>query len=183
MRRILVAILMALVLVSTMVMPVLAVDLDYAEVTIDAIPEYLAINNSVDSWNIGPVAANSTVWWTATGAPPTEEGFIDTEMKSAATNTGSIDSNINVHTHDFTGTAGWTLDTTVGENKVVLAFGKTGTVGKANMLKLVDTTPQELAHELAPAGHIDWCMYLDTGTFTEGSAKSTTVTLTITKHT
>lgn len=182
MRRLIVSLALALVLVFSFALPAFA--LTTADVTVTATPEYLAITNTGGNWTIGIVAENTTKWGTATGAAPTEAGFLDTEMKWTATNTGSIDSDIGVHTHNFTGTVGWTLSgTVVGLNTVVLAFGKTGTVGKAACLKLVDTTSQELSHQLAAGGHIDWCMYLDTGTFDEGSAKSATVTLTISKHT
>jgi len=154
-----------------------------ADVTVTATPEYLAITNSEGSWTIGAVAESATKWWTAAGTAPSEPA-LEAEMKSAATNTGSIASNIGVHSHDPSGGVGWTLvDDAVGEDEVILGIGKTGSANKAAMLKLVDTTPQELSHELAAAGHIDWCMYLDTGTFTDGDEKSWTVTLTISKHT
>lgn len=104
-------------------------------------------------------------------------------MKSTITNTGSVAIDLTVHAHNFTGGVGWTLNASVpGSNVVVLAAGRTGDANIAAMRYFVDTTPQALSSNLAAAGTLKWCMRLATGTFTDGVAKSGTVTLTATQH-
>ena len=183
--RLLLPVLMAMVLALLNVIPVAAATT--ADVTITATPEYLAMTNSEATWAIGAVVASTSYWWTAAGTAPAPEPFEADDMKSIITNTGSVSSNIGMHAHDFTGGVGWVLHGTVpGENIVVLSAGITGCTNEAAMLDFVDTTPQELAHALAAAGTVKWCMLLKTGTFTDGVEKTNAgapVTLTITKHT
>ena len=176
-------ILMAVVLAVLPMTGVFAVTT--ATVTITATPEYLAITNSEATWTIGNIAESTTVWWTHDGAASAEPYDGPTEGKSIATNTGSIASNINVHTHHFP-TAGapvWTLANAVGADTIVLGIAFATEANKAAWTKFADTTPVEIAHSLAAAGHVHWAMYLDTGTFTDGAERTGTVTLTITKHT
>jgi len=160
-----------------------------ADVTITATPEYLAMTNSEATWAIGAVAENTTKWWTHDGAASADP-YIDTEGKSIATNTGSIASNIGAHVHNFTtsGAPVWTLAAAVGADTIVLGISCTSAsppaapANKAAWVKFADTTNVPLVHDLAAAGHIDWAMYLDTGTFTDGAERTGVVTLTITKH-
>ena len=154
-----------------------------ADVTVTATPTFIAMTNSEATWAIGTVAANTIYWWTAAGTAPDPEPFEAADMKSTITNTGSVPETISVHAHDFTGGAGWTLHgTTEGADIVVLAAGTTGTANVAGMKYLVDTTPQELIHELAAAGTQKWCLRLKTGTFTDGVEKTTTVTVSAAAH-
>lgn len=154
-----------------------------ADVTVTSTPTYIAMTNSEATWATGTVAANTVYWWTADSNAPDPEPFEAADMKSTITNTGSVPETISVHAHNFTGGVGWTLHgTTEGENIVVLAAGATGTTNVAGMKYLVDTTPQELYHELAASGTIKWCMRLKTGTFTDGVEKSCTVTVSVAAH-
>lgn len=159
-----------------------------ATVTITATPEYLAITISNDpvTWAIGAVAESTTKWWTTDGNAPSPEPFEDADMKETLTNTGSIASNIKVHGHAFTGGVGWTLsaDLTPAGDEVAISVGFTGTTNVAAMtlLALTDSSPTEV-HEIAASGTKKVCMNLITGTFTDGVAKSSTVTFTIEKHT
>lgn len=154
-----------------------------ADVTITATPTYVAITNGTSSWAIGTIAGSTTVYWTADDLVPAEP-LVDGDMKSTITNTGSVSVDLTVHSHNFTGGVGWTLATGAGEDTVVLAVGRTGDANVAAMRKLVDTTPQDLyTSGLASSGTLKWCMYLTTGTFTDGTEKTTTVTITATQHT
>lgn len=154
-----------------------------ADVTVTATPTFIAMTNDTATWAVGTVAANTIYWWTAAGTAPDPEPFEADDMKSTIANTGSVAETISVHAHNFTGGAGWTLHgTTEGENIVVLAAGATGTANVAGMKYLVDTTPQELYHELAASGSVKWCMRLKTGTFTDGVEKSCTVTVSAAAH-
>jgi hypothetical protein len=174
----------SLVLVGIIGMSVPVFAVTTADVTVTATPEYLAITNSEATWTIGTIAENTTVWWTHDGAASAEP-YSDTEGKSIATNTGSVASDINAHTHHFP-TAGapvWTLAAAVGADTIVLGIAFATEANKAAWTKFANTTPIEIAHALAAAGHVHWAMYLDTGTFTDGALRTGTVTLTITKHT
>lgn len=181
MKKILIAILLALALVLVPVSNVMAPD--YAEVEITALPEYLAMTNSVDAWTIGPVAKETTKWWTADGLEPDPWPTEATDMKSTIENTGSITSDVDIEAIDFTGGAGWTLvAASPGGDQVVLAAGITGCIDEAAMLELIDVTPQELIDSIIATGTVKWFMKLETGTFSDGVAKTSTVTLTIKKH-
>jgi hypothetical protein len=172
----------ALVLAFTLIPVGSAFAATTADVTVTATPTYIALTNSEATWSIGAVAESATVYWTSAGTAPAEP-LVAGDMKSTITNTGSVAEDISVHAHNFTGGVGWTLHgTTVNSNVVVLSAGATGDANIAAMRHLVDTTPQNLATDLAAAGTIKWCMELRTGTFTDGVAKSATVTLTASQH-
>jgi hypothetical protein len=154
-----------------------------ANVAVTATPTFIALTNSEATWAMGIVAASTSYWWTAAGTVPDPAEFEAADMKSTITNTGSVAEDIDIHTNDFAGGAGWALHATVpGENIVVLSAGITGCANEAAMLDLVDTTSQELKSDLAAAGTVKWCMLLKTGTFTDGVVKTTTVVLTASAH-
>jgi len=154
-----------------------------ADVAVSATPTFVALTNDEATWAIGVVAGSTSYWWTAAGTAPDPEPFDAEDMKSTITNTGSVAEDIDIHTNNFTGGAGWTLHATVpGEDIVVLSAGITGCTNEATMLDLVDTTAQELTSDLAAAGTVKWCMLLKTGTFTDGVEKTTTVVLTASAH-
>lgn len=104
-------------------------------------------------------------------------------MKETITNTGSVTENISIHGHAFTGGVGWALSTddSPGVDEVSIRAGVTGTTNEAAMVQVI-TTDAELTHALAAAGTIKMCLELETGTFTDGVAKSGIVTLTATQH-
>lgn len=175
--------LMAMIASLLIASPVLAAT--SADVTITATPEYLAItvtDGGTNTWAIGAVAESTTKWYTSAGAAMSEPA-VDGDGKITVTNAGSISENIKLHGHNFTGGVGWTISgTAVGENIVVIGAFKTGDANKAAVLKLT-TSDQEYTHDLASTAHIHGGLYLDTGTFTDGTAKSTTITYTCEKHT
>lgn len=154
-----------------------------ADVTITATPEYLAMTLSdggTNTWAIGAIAESTTAWWTTGGTAPAEP-FVDGDMKATVTNTGSVAENFKVHGHAFTGGVGWTIGG-AGADAVTIKWGVTGCANIAAMTTLT-TSDVEQKHEVAASGTYKFCMSLLTGTFTDGVAKSGTVTFTCEKHT
>jgi hypothetical protein len=152
-----------------------------ADVTITATPEYLAMTNDSGNWTIGLIAEATTVYFTADDLVPAEP-LVNGDMKGTLTNTGSVTSDIAIHGHAFTGGAGWTLsaDNTPAADEVAIRAGIAGMANRAAMIQVI-TTDTDLKTSLAAAGTIMWCMELLTGTFSDGVAKTGTVTLTISK--
>lgn len=172
-------ILLAIVLALSVVPTMAATTQD---VTITATPEFLALTNDSGNWSIGAIAEAATVYFTADGLVPAEP-LVDGDMKGTLTNGGSVTSDIDIKCANFTGGVGWALsaDETPGENEVNLRAGITGMANLAAMIQVVNADT-ELVDSLAASGTIKWCMILEAGTFTDGAAKSGTVTLTISKH-
>lgn len=181
MKRLIVSLILALVLILSFALPALADPT--ADVTVTATPEYLALTNSEPAWAIGNVEDSkpATYFWTNDGLI-WDEPMTAGRMKSTITNTGSVLSDINVHAHNFTGGTGWTLAAAVGLNTVVLKVGGTGFANEGAALVLLDGADQELKDSLASSGTYKWAMHLETGTFDNGDPKTGTVTLTIVKH-
>ena len=180
--RVLLPVLTAIGLLVANTVPAMAATT--VDVTITATPEFLAmtISNSPNTWAIGAIAEAATVYWTADTLVPAEP-LVDGDMKGTITNTGSVTSDIDVKCADFTGGVGWTLsaDETPGSNEVNLRAGITGMANLAAMIQVVNADT-ELVDSLAAAGTIKVCLILETGTFTDGVAKSGTLTFTISKH-
>lgn len=180
MRKGLWSLTLALMLLAASAVPVFAATTQ--TVTVTATPEYVALTNSEDSWAVGNVAESSTYWWTDDSNAPADP-FVDGDMKSTITNTGSVAEDVDIKVAAFTGGVGWSISTddSPGEDEVSLRAGITGTANEAGMVQVI-TTDEELVSDLAAAATKKWCMELETGTFTDGVAKSGTVTLTASKH-
>lgn len=152
-----------------------------ADVTITATPSYIAmtISNSPNTWAIGPVSENTTYWWTVGDVAPDPEPFEDADMKETITNTGSVAEDIDVKVAAFTGGVGWAISTddSPGENQASVRAGITGTTNAAAMVQVI-TTDSEIIDNLAASGTKKVCLSLETGTFTDGVAKSGTLTYT-----
>lgn len=175
--RFLVSFVAALALILTMSYTVLAATT--AEVTITYTPTYIALTNGNASWAIGTVDASGTYWWTNNATAPDAEPFIDAAMNTTITNTGSVTEDIDIKASNPTGGVGHTISTddTPAEDEVSIRAGITGTANEAGMIQVL-TTDTELVDSLASSGTMMWCMELETGTFTDGTEKSSTVTLT-----
>jgi hypothetical protein len=152
-----------------------------ATVTITATPEFLAITNDSGNWTIGAIAEATTVYFTADSLIMAEP-LVNGDMKGTLTNTGSVTSDIAVKCAAFTGGVGWTIstDATPAADEVSIRAGITGMANRAAMVQVI-TTDTDLKTSLAAAGTIMWGAELLTGTFTDGVAKSGTLTLTISK--
>ena len=154
-----------------------------ATVTITATPEYLAVTNDSGNWVIGGIASATTVYFTADSLIMAEP-LVDGDMKGTLTNTGSVASDINIKCADFTGGVGWNIreaDNVPGADEAAIRAGITGMANRAAMIQ-VKNTDMKLVDNLAAAGTKMWGAELLTGTFTDGVAKSATLTLTISKH-
>jgi hypothetical protein len=141
------------------------------------------MTNDSGNWTIGAVAEATTKHFTADGLV-TAEPLANGDMKGTITNTGSITSDVNVKCADFTGGVGWNIreaDNVPGANEVAIRAGITGMADRAAMIQ-VKNADAELIDSLAALGTKMWCAELLTGTFTDGDAKSGTLTLTIVKH-
>jgi hypothetical protein len=173
----LIGILLAITLFLTTTIPVYA---DTTQtVTITATPSYVALTNDTATWVMGVVLINTMYWWTVAGAAPAEP-LVDGDMKAIITNTGSVNEDIDIHTHAATGGAGWAIsnDETTAADEFSLRVGITGMANMAAMIQCV-AGDAELKDALAAAGHVHWCMSLETATgFADGLEKTIIVTLT-----
>lgn len=176
MKRLGLSLALALVLTVVVALPVAAATTQ--DVTVTATPSYVALTNSEASWAAGTVSTSTDYWWTDDGNPPAEP-FVDGDMKSTITNTGSVSEDIDIKATNFTGGVGWTLTSgATGENTVRVKAGKTGDANEAAMV-ILTTGDQELVDSLAASGTKLWCMMMETpSSFTDGVEKSSTVTLT-----
>jgi len=183
-RRIKLAATLASILALTIVWATPAFAADSADVTVTATPTYIALTNSEATWALGTVAASTTYWWTADGnEPDPNETYEAADMKSTITNTGSAAEDIDIEATDFTGGVGWTLDdAAVDADQVMLGWQITGgSTGTINYMESADAAA-ELKDDLASSGTVKWMMQLKTGTFTDGDAKSCTVTVSARAH-
>lgn len=131
------------------------------------------ISNAPTGRGFGVVSENSSYWSNnSTPTFPLDDG----ECYFTVTNNsgGSID--INIKATNFTGGDNWTLAGTVGENIVVMKAGKSSD----NEVDLITLTvgDQLFVNSLANLASKKWEIKLETGTFTDGAEKTSTITLT-----
>lgn len=175
-RQLVLGLFMALVLFITTTTGVFAATT--ADVTVTYTPEYVAITNSNANWYIGNVAASTTYWWTNNATAPAEP-FPTASMNSTIVNTGSVTTDVDIKATNPTGGVGHTLSTdgSAGEDEISLRAGINGTANDAAMIQVI-TTDTELADSIPASANVTWCVNLTTGTFTDGTEKTTTITLT-----
>lgn len=180
MRKAILSVALALMLLVVFAVPIFADTTQ--DVTITATPTYIALTNSEATWPVGTVVASTAYWWTADTLVPADP-FVDGDMKSTITNTGSVAEDIDIKVAAFTGGTGWTISTddTPVEGEISIRAGVTGTANEAAMVQVI-TTDTELVDALATSGTIMWCMEMETpASFTDGVAKTGIVTLTATQ--
>ena len=146
-------------------------------ITYSAVAPTYDITNDPASKAFGIVAASSTYY--AKGSAPSNP-VADGDCTYTLTNAGNSSITVNIHGHNFTGGAGWALGGSVGSNTVKITAYRSG-IDPASGVVLT-TSDQELVHEIAASGHTHWDFKFDTGTFTDGVAKRTTLTLTSVAH-
>jgi len=132
------------------------------------------ISNLPTSRDFGLVDENSS-YWSNTTAPtfPLE----DAECYFTVTNNGSGAVNISIKAADFSGGVGWTLVTAApGQNQARLTVWESGD-GEGDGIYLT-TTDAAFISNLAASDCQEWELRLETGTFTDGAGKSSTITLT-----
>lgn len=133
-----------------------------------------SIANTPSSKAFGVVAASSTYW--SNGSEPSWD-LTDGDAYFTVTNNGTISIDITIKGTNFTGGTGWTLvQGSPGENQVRLSAFKEGDGSGDNIT--FTTTEQALISALAASADIDWELKFETGTFTDGVEKTSTVTLT-----
>jgi hypothetical protein len=135
----------------------------------------LDISNTPSSKPFGLVAENSPYWSNGGGSPtwPLDDG----ECYFTVTNQSSGAVNISIRAINFSGGVGWTLASSPGENIVTLKAGKSGDVTEADMV-ILTTSDQSFISNLGTGNGKKWEIKLETGTFTDGAEKSSTITLT-----
>jgi hypothetical protein len=150
------------------VAPVLHVD--YVAPTYD-------ITNAPTSKAFSVIAANTTYY--AKGTAPSNP-VVDGDCTYSVTNDGNVPIDVSIHTHNYTGGVGWTVASNAGVDTVKMVAYKTGDNPASGVV--LTTSGQAFISNLAAAGHTHWDFSLLTGTFTDGVAKTTTITLTSTVH-
>jgi hypothetical protein len=133
------------------------------------------ISNTPNSKAFGSVQPNSSYWSNGGSGPvwPLDNG----ECYFTVTNQGSSSVNISIKATDFSGGVGWTLASSPGVNFVTLKAGKSGDTNEAAMVTLT-TSEQAFISNLGAGASKMWEIKLETGTFTDGTGKSSTITLT-----
>lgn len=109
MRKLIVSLLLIVALVLSFSLPVLAAP--SAEVTVTAVPSYIAITNSPDAWTINGITGSGVivpddVYYAKGGANetlPPSETVLDTECHFTVTNSSSVNITLTVTCGDFTG--------------------------------------------------------------------------------
>jgi hypothetical protein len=133
------------------------------------------ISNTPSSKPFGLVAENSPYWSNGGGGPtwPLDDG----ECYFTVTNQGSGSVNISIKATNFGGGMGWTLAGSPGINFVTLKAGRSGDATEADMV-ILTTSDQSFISNLGASNSKKWEIKLETGTFTDGAEKNSTITLT-----
>jgi len=135
------------------------------------------IFNTPDSKDFGPVSENSSYW--SNGSAPTFP-LDDSECHFAVTNNGTDAVGISISATNFIGGDDWTLvSTSPGVGEARMKAGKEGDDDEDEMVTLT-TGDQTFISGLAASESKEWELKLETGTFTDGVAKTSTITLTAT---
>ena len=134
-----------------------------------------SIFNTPNSKPFGIVRPSSSYWSNGVSGPvwPLDDG----ECYFAMTNQGSGSVNISIKATSFNGGVGWTLASSPGINIVTLKAGKSGDTTETNMVTLT-TSDLPFITGLGAGLSKKWEIKLQTGTFTDGADKSSTITLT-----
>jgi hypothetical protein len=138
-----------------------------------AAPASQSLTNAPDSKAFGVVAASSTYY--AKGSAPSNP-ISDGECTFTITNDSAGAEDIDIKCSNFTGGVGWTLASSTGENQVKITAYYSGQNPASGVV--LTTSDQEFYDGLAGSATIKWDFRLDTGTFTDGAAKTATITLT-----
>ena len=179
MKKIVVIILVLAMVVGSVIT---ANALTTATVTITATPDYLCMTltfyDSHDgSWALSTIPESTTYWWDDEGAYPGAPPSFALAIGDCAgniTNCGSGTRDITAQCADFTGGDGWNLVTGApgsGEVQVTVYFE--GVANEAAGTEL-DNGVIDVYEDLATSTSIGVELSLETGTFTDGVAKSST---------
>lgn len=130
------------------------------------------ITESVTNKAFGVVAENTTYY--AYGSAPSNP-VVDGECTFTITNNGSA-CDLDMKMADFTGGVGWNIANSVGSNEVKITAYYSGQNPASGIV--LTNADQEFYDGLAVSGTIKWDFKFETGTFTDGVAKSGVLTIT-----
>ena len=136
----------------------------------------LDISNLPASKDFGTVSENSSYW--SNDSPPTFP-LDDGECLFTVTNNSSGAVDISIKATDFSGGVGWALAGSPDVDTVTLKAGKSGDALETDMV-ILTTSDQGFISSLAASDSKKWELKLETGTFTDGVQKTSTITLTAT---
>ena len=131
------------------------------------------ITNTPSSEALGVVSANSTYY--ADGSAPSNP-VGDGDCTFTITNSSGAAVDIDVKITNFTGGVGWTLASAVASNTVKMTTYYSGQNPASGVV--LTTSDQEFLTSLADNATKKWDFKLETGIFTDGVQKSSTITLT-----
>ena len=181
MRRLIVVVLAVLAMVIGMAVPAMAGGATTGTVSITATPYYLCMTLTFydahdASWALGSIGEGAVYYWDDEGAYPGAAPSFALALADCAgniTNCGTV-GDITVECADFTGGAGWNLVVGApGANEVQVTAYLEGCANEAAGTE-VDNAPATLLHSLAAATSIGVELSLETGTFSDINAKSST---------
>jgi hypothetical protein len=131
------------------------------------------ITETTTSKAMGTLAA-STTYYAKGSAPSNPVGDGDCTFTLTNNATGACD--LNMQMADFTGGVGWNIAGSVGSNEVKITAYYSGQNPASGLV--LTNSDQEFYDGLAGSAHIHWDFKLETGTFTDGVAKSGVLTIT-----
>lgn len=133
------------------------------------------ISNSPSTLSLGVLEPSSTYW--SSGSEPSWP-LTDGDAHFTISNVGSISVNITISATNPTGGIGHTLTSgSPGENEIRISAYDEGSANTSDCI-FVSTSNQTFITNLASSANISWEMRFETGTFTDGAEKTSTVTLT-----
>jgi len=136
------------------------------------------ISNTPSDKDFGPVSENSSYW--SNGSEPSWDLAGD-DCYFTMTNNGTEAVDISISATNFSSSGdGWTLvSTSPGVGEARMKAGKEGDNDEDEMVTLT-TGDQSFISSLAASESKKWELKLETGTFTDGVEKNSTITLTAT---
>ena len=186
MRRLIVSLALALLLVCSFSLPVFAAT--SAEVTVTATPSYIAITNSPNTWTINGIAGSSvilpdTIYYAKGGANETtapSSTVLDTECYFTVTNSSSVNIDLTVTCGDFTGGGADMTNSDDGSNGATTYGMFCWYEGMTYASKVVVKSAASTAMitNVAPATtELDWGVEIETRTnaWTSGTSSTTGV--------
>lgn len=149
---------------------------DHGEVIAGTLPSASEpdISNTPSTEDLGSVAPSATVY--AYGSAPSNP-VQDGECTFTVTNNSGAAVDIDIKGANWTGGVGWTLTSnSPGSNETRITAYYSGQNPASGVV--LTTSDQSFITSLADSGTKKWDFKVETGTFTDGVQKSTTITLT-----
>lgn len=151
---------------------------EWVAVTVAIQPPIVAtpdISNTPTGKAFGVVNASSSYW--SSGSEPSFP-LDNVECFFNVTNSSGAAVDITINATDFVGGDGWVLvPSSPGSGEVLLKAGKFGDATEGSMVTL-NGTAKAFMSNLADSASRRWEVKIETGTFTDGVLKETTITLT-----